>query len=78
MIKNKEMDAISPHYLSDIEPIDFMRANFTDAEFIGFCKGNIVKYVSRLGKKDDPVQDLKKLIQYASWAIEALKEGETK
>lgn len=33
---------------------------------LDFCLGNAVKYISRAGKKDDMVQDLKK----AKWYIE--------
>ena len=32
--------------------------------------GNAVKYISRAGRKDDPVKDLKKAMQYLDWAIE--------
>lgn len=32
--------------------------------------GNTVKYISRAGRKDDPVKDLKKARQYLDWAIE--------
>lgn len=33
---------------------------------LDFCLGNTVKYISRAGKKDDIVQDLKK----AKWYLE--------
>lgn len=32
--------------------------------------GNAVKYISRAGRKDDPVKDLKKARKYLDWAIE--------
>lgn len=33
-------------------------------EFIGFCKGNIIKYVVRCDKKNDMVEDIDKAIDY--------------
>ena len=33
-------------------------------EFIGFCKGNIIKYVVRCDKKDSMVSDIEKAIDY--------------
>ena len=31
---------------------------------LGFCLGNTVKYISRAGKKDNTIQDLKKALWY--------------
>lgn len=33
-------------------------------EFIGFCKGNIIKYVVRCDKKGDMIGDINKAINY--------------
>ena len=33
-------------------------------EFIGFIKGNIIKYVVRCGKKGNPIEDIDKAISY--------------
>ena len=42
------------HYkLKDgLEAIDVIKATLTEEEFIGFCKGNALKYQFRAGKKD--------------------------
>ena len=48
------------HYNMAIQPVEYILANDLD-----FCSGNIVKYISRLGKKGDPVSDLIKIIEYA-------------
>ena len=48
------------HYKMPIQPLEYILANDLD-----FCSGNIVKYISRLGKKGDPVSDLIKIIEYA-------------
>jgi hypothetical protein len=41
---------------------------------LGFCLGNTVKYISRAGKKDDIVQDLKKARWYLDREIAQLEE----
>lgn len=41
---------------------------------LNFNLGNAVKYLSRAGKKDDIVQDLRKAIQYIEFEIEAIEE----
>ena len=40
---------------------------------LNFNLGNVVKYISRAGYKDDIVQDLKKARQYLDFEIEALE-----
>jgi hypothetical protein len=37
---------------------------------LGFCLGNTVKYISRAGKKDDVLQDLKKARWYLDREIQ--------
>jgi hypothetical protein len=45
-----------------------------DAWNLDFCLGNAVKYLSRAGKKDNVVQDLKKAIWYINHEIELLEK----
>ena len=55
-----------PHYTAGgIETIDFLQAKLTRDEFIGYLKGNVLKYGSRLGKKDDVDTDAGKMAWYA-------------
>ena len=54
-----------------IEPIEFIIANKLD-----FCSGNIVKYASRWDQKGTPLDDLYKIISYASIVIEELNKEE--
>lgn len=54
-----------------IEPWDIMEADFTRDEFIGFLKGNIIKYCLR--KKDSDLQDFEKIEHYARKLQEVLK-----
>lgn len=55
----------------DIEPWDIMKADFTREEFIGFLKGNIIKYCLR--KKGSDLQDFEKIEHYAKKLQEVLK-----
>lgn len=56
-----------PHYTDGgIEVIDFLQAKMTREEFIGYLKGNVLKYGSRLGKKGDPGVDAGKMAWYAA------------
>ena len=55
------------HYThGGIETIDFIQAKLTPEEFRGFLKGNILKYGSRLGHKDNDMQDAGKLNWYTN------------
>lgn len=64
------------HYETAVQPIEFMQANMAPEEFVGFLKGNIIKYAGRCGRKDAPLKEAKKIKQYAGWLVEAL-EGKT-
>lgn len=55
----------------DIEPWDIMQADFTREEFIGFLKGNILKYLLR--KKGSDLQDFEKIEHYSRKLQEFLK-----
>ena len=59
------------HYnTGSMETIDLIREGMSDDEFLGYLKGNILKYVCRYlhKNKEDPVKDLMK----ARWYIEKL------
>lgn len=56
-----------PHYkVGGIEVIDYIKAKLTPEEFRGYLKGNMLKYTSRAGHKDDAVEDIGKLVWYAT------------
>ena len=42
---------------------------------LGFCLGNAIKYISRAGKKDAIIQDLKKAHLYLGREIENIENG---
>lgn len=65
----------SLHYKKNVETIDFLRANLHPGEFIGFLRGNIIKYVTRHaddlpGPKE--LADAKKALHYAFWLYREL------
>lgn len=63
----KDMVNKPPHYTDGgMEVIDFIEAKRLD-----YHLGNVVKYITRAGKKDDELQDLKKARWYLDRAISA-------
>lgn len=64
------------HYCKgDIECIDAIRSALSPAEFVGYCKGNVLKYVWREGHKGGP-DDLRKAQDYLAWCIDAMEGGD--
>lgn len=65
-----------PSYYSQhgIEVIDFI-----DAHGLNFNLGNVIKYVTRAGRKDgeDKVTALRKALWYLTHEIERIQKGET-
>lgn len=57
------------HYklFPDMEVVDLIREVLTDEEWKGYCKGNILKYRLRAGKKGDGMRDLAKSNVYDGW-----------
>ena len=53
------------HYKAGgIEAIDYIQAKLSPEEFAGYCRGNMLKYISRVGLKDDAAQDMRKALWY--------------
>jgi len=57
-------------YNIGIDTFERMEANCNTEEILAFCKGNIDKYNWR--KKDSDLEDFKKIIDYANFAIKQL------
>lgn len=63
------------HYTdTGIQPIEYMMKSFSPAEFEGFLKGNVIKYLGRYQRKDG-IKDLKKAKVYQDWLIEYKETG---
>lgn len=59
------------HYKSmAIQPVEFILANG-----LGFCEGNVIKYICRYKQKGG-IQDLKKVVHYAELLIKQLEENQ--
>lgn len=73
-------DAINPsHYKAGgIEAIAYIEAKLTPAEFAGYCRGNMLKYISRAGLKDDAAQDMRKALWYGERWLRARDSGAEK
>ena len=50
-----------------MQPIEVMQRFLTKQEFIGFLKGNIIKYKARAAFKGNKHEDMQKARQYAYW-----------
>ena len=60
----------SHNNMLDVEAIDLIEMSMTKIEFLGYLKGNALKYVIRYKHKGNPKEDLGK----ALWYLEKLKE----
>lgn len=75
-LKNPE----SKHYelWLGFESIEVLEATLSIDELIGWCKGNILKYRLRIGHKDDPLKEIKKIRTFENYlAYLFTKKGET-
>lgn len=71
-------DAINPPYykVGGIETIDYMRAKSTPQEFRGHLRLTAIKYLSRVGHKDEVLQEYKKAKWYLDKLISTLEESD--
>lgn len=60
-----------PHYGGDTvyETIKVLEAWLTPEQFIGFLRGNAIKYASRADKKGDPLENMMKAEFYANYEV---------
>jgi hypothetical protein len=64
MSKASDTQVGGSHYLMPIQPVEFIQKNG-----LGFCEGNVIKYVCR-HKKKNGLQDLLKARHYIDLLIE--------
>ncbi len=63
------MDKVNspPHYtFGGIETIKYIEAKLPREQYIGYLRGNIIKYVSRLGLKDEDGTEAGKIAWYTN------------
>lgn len=63
---NKAKNPTSKHYelWNEFEAIDVLKTVLSKDEYIGFLKGNILKYQLRAGKKDNIEKEMEKIKDY--------------
>lgn len=65
-----------PHYTQGgIETIEYIRAKLSPEEYVGYLRGNIMKYTSRIGLKGESSEDSGKIEWYAKELNRFLTEG---
>lgn len=63
------------HYTQGgIECIEAIKASMTHVEFLGYLKGNVMKYLWRYENKNNPREDIQKAIWYLTRLEEELDE----
>jgi hypothetical protein len=63
------------HYcFGPIECIDYLEGILTPQEFVGYLRGNMIKYQHRLLAKGNPAQDAKKINWYGERLAKKLEE----
>ena len=70
-IEEKEMVDHPSHYNQGIETIEYI-----ESWSMNFNTGNVIKYVTRAGYKDNQLEDLKKAMWYLDREIQRLEKGE--
>jgi hypothetical protein len=64
-----------PHYKAlGMECIDLIYSVSSAEEFKGYCKGCALKYRFRAGRKNNPLEDIAKAMQYEAW-FDAVETG---
>lgn len=70
-MKANDMQVGGSHYKDmGVQPWDVMESVLTREEFIGFLKGNVIKYAMRQGRKDS--DDVNKCLHYVKKLNEVL------
>lgn len=63
------------HYKTDtIECIDCIRAALGKDGFTAYCRGQVIRYNFRLGRKDAAHKEAKKALVYAQWLYNNLTD----
>lgn len=70
----------STHYMGAVQPIELMFNVLTRDEFIGFLKGNMIKYAFRAGRKagESAEKDRNKFLVYSQWLHNCQQSGKIK
>lgn len=70
---SKGLAANQKHYqIARVEPIEVLQMYLSPEEFQGYLRGNALKYLFRLGHKDEPKKEVDKAYQYSKWLLQAV------
>lgn len=68
MICQSNSTDTNSHYCIDgIQPIQYCQRCLTPEQFQGACIKDVIKYLSRFGKKDEKIREAEKALDYALW-----------
>lgn len=62
------------HYKGAIETIDAIRVALGKDGFSAYCRGQVMRYMWRLGKKDAAHKEVKKALVYSQWLYDNLTD----
>lgn len=63
------------HYKTDtVEAIDCIRAALGKDGFTAYCRGQVIRYNFRLGRKDAAHKEAKKALVYSQWLYDNLTD----
>ena len=80
-LKIQEVDVVNqpPHYNNGgVECIEAIEASMTQDEFIGYLRGNCLKYLWRFRYKGKPLTDLQKSQWYLNKLIKVYEDNDVK
>ncbi len=73
-ITNCTVNHHEPNTYGDIKYINAIRAGLTKEEFIGFLRGEIIRYTCRMNSNGNLLQDTKNSVWYSNKLISVLEE----
>lgn len=72
-MKSDGMAVNQKHYrFAPVELIEILQMYLDPKEFQGFLLGNVLKYLLRLGRKDETGKEVDKAFQYLLWLRQAV------
>jgi len=72
-VSEQNMDNVNhpSHYtFGKYEVIDVIKDQLSEEQFVGYCLGNAVKYISRCQHKGKMIEDIRKAIWYLNAIVE--------
>lgn len=74
---SKGLAAHQKHYqIAPVELIEILQMYLPPEQFQGYLRGNALKYLLRMGHKDEPKKEIDKAYQFSKWLRQAAN-GET-